>query len=294
MAAGFGELGDAQELAARGACRHRCLAADEAAVARLGARARDAVFLRAGARREQLSSALAPREGDTACACKPPCRVRPFLACFPIGCANDAAHSDGRQGRWRRRPRRAARAACNRTTPPLLGLLRRRRGREAEGGGLLNRYTLVKAYRGFESPPSPPPPPELLANPMDFVWFTPTSTPTAAGYWRPRRRRFVSRLTRGYQEPEVVSGGLSSRNSHTSQFENTARGQHTQWARRKGCNENPYPAPARPVVLSRELPVFVRSHSHSFRRHRRRAPQPRRWCPEHSDHHLYTYRGPLR
>ena len=28
---------------------------------------------------------------------------------------------------------------------------RRRRGRVAEGGGLLNRYTLVKAYRGFES-----------------------------------------------------------------------------------------------------------------------------------------------
>src|SRR3569832_1132812 len=27
----------------------------------------------------------------------------------------------------------------------------RRRGRVAEGGGLLNRYTLVKAYRGFES-----------------------------------------------------------------------------------------------------------------------------------------------
>jgi hypothetical protein len=27
----------------------------------------------------------------------------------------------------------------------------RRRGRVAEGGGLLNRYRLVKAYRGFES-----------------------------------------------------------------------------------------------------------------------------------------------
>ena len=28
---------------------------------------------------------------------------------------------------------------------------KRRRGREAEGGGLLNRYTPLKAYRGFES-----------------------------------------------------------------------------------------------------------------------------------------------
>ena len=27
----------------------------------------------------------------------------------------------------------------------------RRRGREAEGGGLLNRYRVVKPYRGFES-----------------------------------------------------------------------------------------------------------------------------------------------
>jgi hypothetical protein len=27
----------------------------------------------------------------------------------------------------------------------------RRRGREAEGGGLLNRYRVVKLYRGFES-----------------------------------------------------------------------------------------------------------------------------------------------
>ena len=26
----------------------------------------------------------------------------------------------------------------------------------AEGGGLLNRYRVVKPYRGFESPPSPP------------------------------------------------------------------------------------------------------------------------------------------
>ena len=26
-----------------------------------------------------------------------------------------------------------------------------RRGREAEGGGLLNRYRVVKPYRGFES-----------------------------------------------------------------------------------------------------------------------------------------------
>ena len=28
----------------------------------------------------------------------------------------------------------------------------RRRGRVAEGGGLLNRYTAQKPYRGFESP----------------------------------------------------------------------------------------------------------------------------------------------
>ncbi len=28
---------------------------------------------------------------------------------------------------------------------------RGRRGREAEGGGLLNRYRVVKLYRGFES-----------------------------------------------------------------------------------------------------------------------------------------------
>ena len=28
----------------------------------------------------------------------------------------------------------------------------RRGGREAEGGGLLNRYTIEKSYRGFESP----------------------------------------------------------------------------------------------------------------------------------------------
>ena len=27
----------------------------------------------------------------------------------------------------------------------------------AEGGGLLNRYRVVKPYRGFESPPAPPP-----------------------------------------------------------------------------------------------------------------------------------------
>ncbi len=30
-------------------------------------------------------------------------------------------------------------------------------GRVAEGGGLLNRYRVVKPYRGFESPPAPPP-----------------------------------------------------------------------------------------------------------------------------------------
>ena len=43
-------------------------------------------------------------------------------------------------------------AACHRRLPPLLGGSRqRRRGRVAEGGGLLNRYTLLKAYRGFES-----------------------------------------------------------------------------------------------------------------------------------------------
>ena len=45
-----------------------------------------------------------------------------------------------------------ASAACNPDPSHLLGgSARRRRGREAEGGGLLNRYTLVKAYRGFES-----------------------------------------------------------------------------------------------------------------------------------------------
>ena len=74
-------------------------------------------------------------------------------------------------GRDRRRAARRARVAHralerrDRSAPnarPLTGLLAsrpalrhtrafRRRGRVAEGGGLLNRYTLVKAYRGFES-----------------------------------------------------------------------------------------------------------------------------------------------
>jgi hypothetical protein len=35
--------------------------------------------------------------------------------------------------------------------PVLYAMARRSCGRVAEGGGLLNRYTLVKAYRGFES-----------------------------------------------------------------------------------------------------------------------------------------------
>jgi hypothetical protein len=45
-----------------------------------------------------------------------------------------------------RRPRLLARSPANRHIRCI-----RRRGRVAEGGGLLNRYTLVKAYRGFES-----------------------------------------------------------------------------------------------------------------------------------------------
>ena len=41
-------------------------------------------------------------------------------------------------------------AACG--SPPCRAYpAHRRRGRVAEGGGLLNRYRLVKAYRGFES-----------------------------------------------------------------------------------------------------------------------------------------------
>ena len=42
------------------------------------------------------------------------------------------------------------------TAPNTTDLARWRCGREAEGGGLLNRYRVVKPYRGFESPPSPP------------------------------------------------------------------------------------------------------------------------------------------
>ena len=34
-----------------------------------------------------------------------------------------------------------------------VGIVKRSGGREAEGGGLLNRYTFEKAYRGFESLP---------------------------------------------------------------------------------------------------------------------------------------------
>ena len=33
----------------------------------------------------------------------------------------------------------------------MLVIKNRRDGREAEGGGLLNRYTIEKSYRGFES-----------------------------------------------------------------------------------------------------------------------------------------------
>ncbi len=40
--------------------------------------------------------------------------------------------------------------ACG-SRPPRAYRPDRRRGRVAEGGGLLNRYRLVKAYRGFES-----------------------------------------------------------------------------------------------------------------------------------------------
>ena len=36
-------------------------------------------------------------------------------------------------------------------TKGLLLYFRGRGGREAEGGGLLNRYTVEKPYRGFES-----------------------------------------------------------------------------------------------------------------------------------------------
>ena len=35
--------------------------------------------------------------------------------------------------------------------PLVLLPAKRRRGREAEGGGLLNRYRALKLYRGFES-----------------------------------------------------------------------------------------------------------------------------------------------
>ena len=46
--------------------------------------------------------------------------------------------------------------ACNQRTPHLLGgFARWRRGREAEGGGLLNRYTL-KGVSRVRIPPSPP------------------------------------------------------------------------------------------------------------------------------------------
>lgn len=37
--------------------------------------------------------------------------------------------------------------------PSALFLRQGRGGREAEGGGLLNRYSAQKRYRGFESPP---------------------------------------------------------------------------------------------------------------------------------------------
>ncbi len=63
--------------------------------------------------------------------------------------SDDAAPCRTRQDRADNSQR--AYTACNRSTPPLLGHLQWSCGREAEGGGLLNRYTLVKAYRGFES-----------------------------------------------------------------------------------------------------------------------------------------------
>ena len=63
--------------------------------------------------------------------------------------------------------REAARGSCNgrgRRAYPGGGSpdAQRRCGREAEGGGLLNRYRVVKLYRGFESPPSPPTAPSKL------------------------------------------------------------------------------------------------------------------------------------
>jgi hypothetical protein len=57
--------------------------------------------------------------------------------------------------------------ACNQGTPHLLGCFARwRRGREAEGGGLLNRYTL----KGVSRVRIPPSPPSYLRNSLYFFF----------------------------------------------------------------------------------------------------------------------------
>src|ERR1700761_5821269 len=72
------------------------------------------------------------------------------------GGVDATAHPFDIGGRCRRiKPRykvlREARSAACGSASPRAYRPHWRRGRVAEGGGLLNRYRLVKAYRGFES-----------------------------------------------------------------------------------------------------------------------------------------------
>ena len=91
MAAGFGNLGDAKELSARGASRHGRVAADEAAVTRIGSGTRDAVFLRHCARGEGADQRRAAIREIPQVHASPPYGTGRLRPCFPTGCANDAA-----------------------------------------------------------------------------------------------------------------------------------------------------------------------------------------------------------
>jgi hypothetical protein len=90
--------------------------------------------------------------------------------------------------------------AC--TRPRVGHIAPRSCGRVAEGGGLLNRYRVVKPYRGFKSPPAPP----VILNVLIYLMKRPLQNVAVLVPVLVAKKRRLMRYPSGFRSTSLIAG----------------------------------------------------------------------------------------